>query len=152
MSGAVLLVAAGPLAWVTLSHPGKLNAMSRGMWRALRSVFKSIQRSPDVRGMLIRGEGDDFCAGSDIAEMKARGFLNQIVADTAAAEVALAPQAARLNKQAIRALNRAIAYMRSSPSATNSVADEVRDGYHYADSAEHREGVAAFMQKRKPVF
>ena len=33
MGGRVRLQLDGPLARVTLSHPGKLNAMSRAMWR-----------------------------------------------------------------------------------------------------------------------
>lgn len=39
MPGQVLLANEGPIARVTLSHPGKLNAISRAMWRELRAVF-----------------------------------------------------------------------------------------------------------------
>jgi enoyl-CoA hydratase/carnithine racemase len=49
----------------------------------------------------------------------------------------LAPQAARLNKQTLRAVNAGAA---------------VSHPYGYAASAEHREGIAAFMAKRKPLF
>lgn len=68
MSGAVLLEVQGPLAFVTLSHPGKLNAMSRAMWRELRAVFESIQQTAALRCVLVRGEGGHFCAGGDISE------------------------------------------------------------------------------------
>ena len=68
MSGAVLLEVSGSLATVTLSHPGKFNAMSRVMWCELRAVFASIQQRSDVRCVLIRGEGGHFCAGGDISE------------------------------------------------------------------------------------
>jgi enoyl-CoA hydratase len=53
---------------VTLRHDGRLNAMSRAMWRHLRSVFESVQRSIDVRCVLIEGAGQAFCAGGDISE------------------------------------------------------------------------------------
>ncbi|MBS0303427.1 MAG: enoyl-CoA hydratase/isomerase family protein, partial [Proteobacteria bacterium] len=53
---------------VTLRHDGRLNAMSRAMWRQLRSVFESIQRRIDVRCVLIEGAGQAFCAGGDISE------------------------------------------------------------------------------------
>lgn len=68
MTGAVLLEVKGPLAFVTLSHPGKLNAMSRAMWRELRAVFESIQQTAALRCVLVRGEGGHFCAGGDISE------------------------------------------------------------------------------------
>ena len=74
MSGEVVAaVAAGEAAGrgvlrVTLRHDGRLNAMSRAMWRHLRSVFESVQRSIDVRCVLIEGAGQAFCAGGDISE------------------------------------------------------------------------------------
>ena len=94
-------------------------------------------------------------------EMKARGFLNQLVTDGATKEVALAAapqvaalaaQAARLNKRTLRALNQASALFENTISATDPVANAIRNAYQYADSAEHREGIDAFMQKRKPMF
>ena len=84
----------------------------------------------------------------DASEMKARGFLNTVLPDGTLTPAVLAraqrictlsPQAARLNKQALR--------------ATQGAALAVGDGaYRYADSPEHREGIAAFMAKRPPVF
>ena len=68
MSGAVLFEVSGFLATVTLSHPGKFNAMSRLMWRELRAAFLAIQPRSDVRCVLVRGEGGHFCAGGDISE------------------------------------------------------------------------------------
>ncbi|MGE8320685.1 MAG: enoyl-CoA hydratase/isomerase family protein [Comamonas sp.] len=53
---------------VVLRHPGRLNAMSRAMWRELRSVFESVQRRQDLRCVLIEGEDEAFCAGGDISE------------------------------------------------------------------------------------
>lgn len=255
MRGRVHLVIDHTLARVTLSHPGKFNAMSRAMWRELKAVFTELQTRTDLRGVVVAGEGGHFCAGGDIAEypgfrfdadslrdfhendvwgglnamlacdlpllaqidgncmgagveiasccdirvagtgarfgapiarlgfpmaprearlvareaglataremlleaavldadeMKARGFLHAVRPDAeVAAEVQaralrvarLAPQAARLNKQTLRAL------------AEGQDADAlVGQAYRYADQAEHREGITAFMTKRQPVF
>ena len=251
MPGEVRLQVQGTLARVTLSHPGKLGAMSRAMWRQLRSVFQELQRAGELRCVLLSGQGGAFCAGGDIAEypefrfepgtlrdfhendvwgglqamldcdlpivaaiegacmgaglevasccdirvaaagakfgapiaklgfpmapreaqlvatvagastarellleaavldaaeMKSRGFLHAVVAEPALADeaqarcqriAALAPGAARLNKQTLRA----IAALQSHPGA-----------YDYAPDPEHREGIAAFLQKRKPAF
>ena len=60
----------GATAFVTLSNAGRLNAMTRGMWRQLRAVFDGIARAPDegLRCVVVRGEGGAFCAGGDISE------------------------------------------------------------------------------------
>ena len=68
MTGQVTLAIDGPLATLTLSHPGKLNAMSRAMWRELRNAFELIQANSALRCVLVRGEGGHFCAGGDISE------------------------------------------------------------------------------------
>ena len=253
MTGHVRVAIEGPLARVTLSNPGKFNAMSRAMWRELSTAFVDVQARTDVRCVVVVGEGGHFCAGGDIAEypdfrfdeaalrdfhegdvwgglgamlacdlpllaqiegncmgagveiasccdirvasaharfgapiarlgfpmapreaalvareagaataremlleatvfdaaeMKARGFLNTVLPEgTLTTAVlaraqrisALSPQAARLNKQALR--------------ATQSPMPVTHEGaYRYADSAEHREGIAAFIAKRAPVF
>jgi enoyl-CoA hydratase len=76
----------------------------------------------------------------DAPTMLQRGFLNRVVADADVASsamqsvnriLALAPQAARLNKQTFRGFNR-------------------QNPYAYAESAEHKEGISAFIAKRKP--
>jgi enoyl-CoA hydratase/carnithine racemase len=87
------------------------------------------------------------------AEMKQRGFLNAVVEDAALGAAVdacvariegLAPGAARLNKQSFRAL----APMYPAQAATDLIAN----AYSYANEREHREGIAAFIEKRKPDF
>ncbi len=263
MNGQILFSEEGPLAHVTLRHPGKFNAMSRAMWRGLKAVFEIIPSRPALRCVIVSGEGGHFCAGGDIAEypdfrfsepalrefhesevwaaldamlrcdvpliaqidgncmgagveiasccdlrvagvsarfgapiarlgfpmapreaqlvtqalgplsaremlleaavfdaptMLARGFLNSVLVDAEVGHealararriAALAPQAARLNKQTFRALNQLHPGTNGSLSAMDSI---VSSAYAYADSAEHREGITAFLDKRKPVF
>lgn len=263
MGARVELAVEGVVARVSLCNPGKFNAMSRSMWRDLKTSFDAIQQRTDLRCVVVSGEGGHFCAGGDIAEypafrfnevtlrefhesdvwggleamrlcdvpivaqidgncmgagveiasccdirvagvsakfgapiarlgfpmapreaqlvagavgdltaremlleagvldapmMLVRGFLNSVVADADVAEealsraqriAALAPQAARLNKQMFRALNQPHPSIDGSLSAIESVVDRA---YAYADSAEHREGIGAFLDKRKPVF
>ncbi len=86
----------------------------------------------------------------DAPTLLARGFLHTVLHDADVPAEAqqralritrLAPQAARLNKQALRALAGGQAAEALVPTA-----------YDYADSAEHREGIAAFLAKRPPNF
>ena len=245
----------GGIAEVTLCHPGKFNAMSRAMWRELKSCWEGLRAEVSVRAVLLHGADGHFCAGGDIAEypgfrhdpvalaqfheedvwgaLKAiadsewpvmaaieghcmgagmemacasdlrvaghgsrfgapiarlgfpmapreaalvagaaglstaremllgastlhatvlhhRGFIHRVVDDGQAVAAArewlrqmvqTSPLAARLNKQTLRAL------------AGGATPDElVPTAYDYAEHPEHREGIAAFLDKRKPLF
>lgn len=257
MPGIIKLEYEGPLAFVNLSNPAKLNAMTRAMWRELAVIFGTIQAQNDVRCVIVRGEANAFCAGGDIeeypafrfqpaslaefheedvwgglsamlkcdvpvvaqiegacmgagmeiasccdiriagqsarfgapiarlgfpmapreaqivmlaageltaremlleaavlsaAEMKFRGFLNRVVPDAQVLEstmnsvrqiAELAPEAARMNKKTLRKLKAFPAGAATKMMATC---------YHYAPSAEHQEGITAFIEKRKPDF
>ncbi len=109
-----------------------------------------------ARQMLL--EASTFSA----AEMAERGFLSRVVADdllavnalgSATRIAALAPQAARLNKQMFRALKVPPAQSGCALAAINNEdGGQVADPYAYADSAEHREGITAFLAKRAPLF
>jgi enoyl-CoA hydratase len=68
MTGAVSLQREGAIAFVTLSHPGRLNAMSRAMWLSLRATFEALSADAALRCVVVRGEGGAFCAGGDISE------------------------------------------------------------------------------------
>ena len=81
MSGVVSLAASGQIARVTVSHPGKLNAMSRAMWRELRNVFETIHKNTQIRCVLIRGGGGHFCAGGDISEYAGFRFAEDSLRD-----------------------------------------------------------------------
>jgi enoyl-CoA hydratase/carnithine racemase len=55
---------------VRLSRPAKRNALSDGVILALRGIFETL---PDtVRAAVLDGEGDHFCAGLDLSELKER--------------------------------------------------------------------------------
>jgi enoyl-CoA hydratase/carnithine racemase len=58
----------GAIATVTLSHPGKLNAINLVMWEHLSATFAALSQNPDLRCIIVRGAGPNFAAGADIAE------------------------------------------------------------------------------------
>ena len=60
--------AAGDVATVWLSHPGRLNALSAGMWKALAEIFTELAAEELLRAVVIRGEGGAFASGADITE------------------------------------------------------------------------------------
>lgn len=56
---------------VTLSRPEKRNALSTVMIDGLAAAIARAELEPEVRVLVIRGAGKDFCAGADLAELLA---------------------------------------------------------------------------------
>ncbi len=69
------------MACVTLCNPTKFNAMSRAMWRELRSVFENIQSDVSARCVVVQGADSHFCAGGDISEYAAFRFQEATLRD-----------------------------------------------------------------------
>jgi enoyl-CoA hydratase len=128
-----------------------------GMPMAQRELAIVVRAAGEatVREMLL--EARVFSA----LEMKERGFVQRLVMDaqlmdetleTAQRIAALSPQAARLNKQTLRqfgAVNQPLAPVEYKKFAIDNIA---KDPYAYAASAEHVEGISAFLAKRKAQF
>lgn len=57
-----------PLARLRLSRPGRRNAMSLAMWRAVPELCAGIEARPGARVVIIEGADGHFCAGADISE------------------------------------------------------------------------------------
>jgi enoyl-CoA hydratase/carnithine racemase len=71
MSGRVDLQIDGHVATVTLSSPGKLNAVSVAMWQQLAQIFHELaheKQAEAMRVVVIRGADGNFAAGADIDE------------------------------------------------------------------------------------
>jgi enoyl-CoA hydratase/carnithine racemase len=57
----------GPVAELRLDNPGKLNALTVPMLEALDAHCAALERSPDVRAVVLTAEESRaFCAGADI--------------------------------------------------------------------------------------
>ncbi len=54
--------------WVTLNRPERLNALSRALVEELRGVFVDLYWKHEIRTVVLRGEGANFCAGLDLKE------------------------------------------------------------------------------------
>jgi enoyl-CoA hydratase/carnithine racemase len=64
------------VATITLNRPERLNALTFAIYEELASTFRSLEKSDDVRAVVITGKGRGFCSGGDvegiIAELFAR--------------------------------------------------------------------------------
>ena len=54
---------------ITLSRPEKRNALNREMIAELTEVLRHLDANPEVRVVVLRGEGKSFCAGADLTLM-----------------------------------------------------------------------------------
>jgi enoyl-CoA hydratase len=111
----------------------------------LRALLAVASRATALELLL---EGRIF----DALEAREKGLVTRVVVDdgvaaeayaTAARIAAMAPLANRISKRLVRRLG---------PGAAPLSEAEIDESFAYWDSHDHREGVAAFLEKRPPRF
>ncbi len=69
MTDTILVQRDRAIATVVLNRPGKLNALTRPMWKRLGEVFAELSADDSVRCIILRGAGTRaFAPGNDISE------------------------------------------------------------------------------------
>lgn len=63
----------GPIATVSIDRPDRLNALNPEVLGELHLVFHALSSKPQVRCIVLRGEGKAFVAGADITAMESMG-------------------------------------------------------------------------------
>ena len=112
--------------------PGELQLLSRVVPSPALSEMLLEARLLDAAGALQHGLVHGVVDDSEVAPH---------VLQRAGHIATLSPQAARINKRTLRQV-----------AAGGPDEAERRAHFGYADSAEHREGIAAFLEKRPPHF
>ena len=51
---------------VTFTRPGSLNSLTFEVYAELRDLFRDLEREPEVRSVVVTGEGRGFCSGGDV--------------------------------------------------------------------------------------
>jgi enoyl-CoA hydratase len=74
---------------VTLSNPGKRNAVTMRMAEELSMIWEDVWADTNVRAAILTGDGGDFCAGADVSQ------LSQASTPDAAAPVSYVHRATR---------------------------------------------------------
>ncbi|MBM4384397.1 MAG: enoyl-CoA hydratase/isomerase family protein [Deltaproteobacteria bacterium] len=73
MPGRILSQLEAPLAWITIDHPERRNAVSAHMWAELADAAVKLDADPAVRVIVLRGSGEvAFISGADISEFESR--------------------------------------------------------------------------------
>jgi enoyl-CoA hydratase/carnithine racemase len=59
----------GAVAIVTLNRPERKNPLTFESYAELRDTFRALPESDDVRAVVLRGAGGNFCSGGDVLEI-----------------------------------------------------------------------------------
>ena len=62
---------------LTLNRPEKRNALNDGLVAELKAALRAADADGDVRAVVIRGAGQEFCSGADLSALQkiAGGFV-----------------------------------------------------------------------------
>lgn len=71
MNSLILRADAAGVVTVTLNRPEKMNALTNVMYRELADILSDAENSADVRVVVLRAAGPNFCAGNDLANLAA---------------------------------------------------------------------------------
>lgn len=66
---------------ISLNRPDSRNALNTQLRTELRAALGAAGEDPEVRAVLLTGEGESFCAGADIYELERRRALDSAWAD-----------------------------------------------------------------------
>jgi len=69
------------IATVRLNRPDKANAMNAAMWQDIRTAFDGLDAQPQIRVIVLEGEGRHFTAGIDLQMMMGIGPLIEDACD-----------------------------------------------------------------------
>lgn len=57
------------IATVALNRPDKLNAIDMDMFQGVNDMVKSLKKNTEIRAVIVKGNGADFCSGLDVKSL-----------------------------------------------------------------------------------
>lgn len=70
----ILFSAEGPVGYLTLNNPSKINALSKKMIGEMIHLLTALSTDESIKVVVIRAAGRHFCAGHDLSEMRGQGI------------------------------------------------------------------------------
>lgn len=78
-TGFIRLEREGGVGVITIARPDRRNALKSIMYGEIAEALKSCDSDDNIRAIVLRGEGRDYCAGNDISDFQQFG---KVVDDT----------------------------------------------------------------------
>lgn len=72
MPNAVITRSEGPIVWIKLNRPERLNAMNRPLVDGLSAALARAEADDKARVIILHGEGRAFCSGDDLKDLDAQ--------------------------------------------------------------------------------
>jgi methylglutaconyl-CoA hydratase len=66
----ILISNSGAIRTLTLNRPEKRNALNDALVDALKTALREADEDDDLRAVVIRGAGKDFCSGADLSALQ----------------------------------------------------------------------------------
>jgi enoyl-CoA hydratase/carnithine racemase len=70
----ILFSTEGPIGFLTLNNPAKVNALSKIMINEIIEVLSQVSTEESLKVIIIKAAGKHFCAGHDLKEMVRQGI------------------------------------------------------------------------------
>lgn len=70
----ILFSVEGPVGYLTLNNPSKVNALSKKMIGEMIHALSAASKDESLKVLVIRAAGKHFCAGHDLSEMLNQGI------------------------------------------------------------------------------
>ena len=70
----ILFSPEGPVGYLTLNNPSKINALSKKMIGEMIHLLTAVSADESIKVIVIRASGKHFCAGHDLSEMRGQGM------------------------------------------------------------------------------
>ena len=64
----------GGIAFIKFNRPRVLNAMNKQLWLDLQVALEDVRNDPEIKALIITGEGRAFSTGADLKESKDRSL------------------------------------------------------------------------------
>lgn len=55
------------VAHVSINRPDKANSLNKKAWDEMKAIFEAADKDPEIRVIILSGEGKHFCAGIDLS-------------------------------------------------------------------------------------
>ena len=68
----ITLLIEDDIAFVTLNRPEKRNALDMAMFKAIDKVSLQLKQNRDIRAVIVKANGKDFCSGLDIKSVMSK--------------------------------------------------------------------------------
>lgn len=68
-------IRSGHQLWIRLDNPSQSNALTLSMIESLTRLLAEADADPEIRVVVLTGEGEHFCAGGDLKAMKNRSGM-----------------------------------------------------------------------------